>query len=118
MAKGIQIYEDPADRSTYSNGLEEENERLRHRVDALERQLNSQSPSRPSKKSGQMITPHKPLSNGGDDFGTTLFKLNAMNLSPKEPKMSPARKTPGKKIRQLTTRKWDFMDENELDSYT
>ncbi|KAL8872264.1 MAG: hypothetical protein Q9174_002077 [Haloplaca sp. 1 TL-2023] len=118
MAKGIQIYEDPVDRAEDSNGLEEENERLRHRIDALERQLNSQSPSRHSKKPAPMTTPRKALSNSDDDFGTTLFKLNAMNLSPKEPKMSPAGKTPGKKIRKLTARKWDFMDENELDSYT
>lgn len=44
--------------------------------------------------------------------GTTLYeKLNGMSL--KEKRIM----TPGKKIRKLTARKWDLMDENELDAY-
>lgn len=99
--------------------LEAENERLRRQLDSLEREINSRSPSRISKQPQQLTTstPRKQLGDAADDFGMTLFKLSAMNLSPKEPKSSPVSKTPGKRIRKLTTRKWDLMDEDELDSY-
>ncbi|KAL8998094.1 MAG: hypothetical protein Q9169_002787 [Polycauliona sp. 2 TL-2023] len=117
LTKGIQIYEDPEARLDDRTELESENEQLRRRLDALEREINSRSPTRPSKKPSQSSTPQKPLSSGDDELGTTLFKLNAMSLTPKEPKTSPiGTKTP--KIRKLTARKWDLMDENELDAYT
>lgn len=112
------VYEDPIDISERVLELEAENEQLRRQLVSLERELNSSSPTRPSKKSPQRLaTPRKELGETDGGFGTTLFKLNAMNLSPKEPRMSPAGKTPGKKIRKLTTRKWDLMDENELEAY-
>ncbi|KAL8721970.1 MAG: hypothetical protein Q9225_001445 [Loekoesia sp. 1 TL-2023] len=112
------VYEDPMDTSERVMELETENERLRRHLESLERELNSRSPTRPSKKTSQRLaTPRKQLSETDDDFSTTLFKLNAINLSPKEPKTSPVGKTPGKKIRKLTTRKWDLMDENELEAY-
>ncbi|KAI4286936.1 MAG: hypothetical protein L6R35_003805 [Caloplaca aegaea] len=117
LTKGIQIYEDPTDNDERVAELETENERLRRQLDSLEREINARSPTRPSKKAAPLATPSKSVGNGEDDFGTTLFKLNAMNLSPKEPKASPIGKTPSKKIRKLTTRKWDLMDENEMDAY-
>ncbi|KAL8988968.1 MAG: hypothetical protein Q9177_002039 [Variospora cf. flavescens] len=117
LTRGIQIYEDPTDNDERVAELETENERLRRQLDSLEREINARSPTRPSKKAAPLTTPRKSVGNGEDDFGTTLFKLNAMNLSPKEPKASPIGKTPGKKIRKLTTRKWDLMDENEMDAY-
>ncbi|KAL8653136.1 MAG: hypothetical protein Q9210_002290 [Variospora velana] len=111
------VYEDPTDNDERVAELETENERLRRQLDSLEREINARSPTRPSKKAATLATPRKSVGNGEDDFGTTLFKLNAMNLSPKEAKASPIGKTPGKKIRKLTTRKWDLMDENEMDAY-
>ncbi|KAL9020133.1 MAG: hypothetical protein Q9185_002590 [Variospora sp. 1 TL-2023] len=117
LTKGIQIYEDATDHDERVAELETENERLRRQLDSLEREINARSPTRPSKKAAPFVTPRKPVGNGEDDLGTTLFKLNAMNLSPKEPKASPIGKTPSKKIRKLTTRKWDLMDENEMDAY-
>ncbi|CAO1596734.1 hypothetical protein XANCAGTX0491_000566 [Xanthoria calcicola] len=117
LTKGIQIYEDPEDRVDRVTELEGENEQLRRRLDALEREINSRSPSRSMRKPPPFTTPRKTPSSGEDEVGTTLFKLNAMSLTPKEPKMSPfGKKTP--KIRKLTARKWDLMDENELDAYT
>ncbi|KAL8728374.1 MAG: hypothetical protein Q9166_005418 [cf. Caloplaca sp. 2 TL-2023] len=117
LTKGIQIYEDPIERTELVTELEAENEQLRRRLDVLEREINSKSPTQPSKKAPQLTTPRKRLSSGDDELGTTLFKLNAMSLTPKAPKISPAgKKTP--KIRKLTARKWDLMDENELDAYT
>ncbi|KAL8841214.1 MAG: hypothetical protein Q9170_001003 [Blastenia crenularia] len=118
LTKGIEIYEDPIDDGERVSGLEAENERLRRRVESLEREINSKSPTQSSKKPVQQLTtPRKQLSETDDELGMTMFKLTAMNLSPKEPKMSPVGKMPGKKLRKLTTRKWDLMDENELDAY-
>ncbi|KAL8699482.1 MAG: hypothetical protein Q9224_001388 [Gallowayella concinna] len=116
LTKGIHIYEDPIERTDRVTELEAANEQLRRRLDALEREINSRSPTRSSKKPPQLTTPRKTLSGGDDDLGTTLFKMNAMSLTPKVAKMSPAgKKTP--KIRKLTARKWDLMDEDELDAY-
>ncbi|KAL8767800.1 MAG: hypothetical protein Q9209_005794 [Squamulea sp. 1 TL-2023] len=117
LFKGIQIYEDPEERVDRVTELETENERLQRRLDTLEREINSRSPTRSSKKPPQLTTPRKTLSSGDDELGTTLFKLNVMSLTPKEPKSGPiGKKTP--KIRKLTARKWDLMDENELEAYT
>ena len=47
-----------------------------------------------------------------------MSKLNGMKLTDAagSKPQSPS-KTPGKKMRKLTTRKWDLMDENELDAF-
>ena len=51
-------------------------------------------------------------------LGTTLLKLNSMSLTEAaESKAQSPVKTPGKKMRKLTTRKWDLMDENEMDAF-
>lgn len=111
------VYEDPVDTNARILDLEAENERLRRQLESLEREINSQSPTWKSKKPPQIsTTPRKQTIELDDDIGMTMFKLNAMNLSPKEPK-SPISKTTGKKIRKLTTRMWDLMDENDLEAY-
>ena len=111
------VYEDPEDRIDRVTELESQNEQLRRRLDALEREINSKSPSRSAKKPPQLSTPRKTFSSGDDELGTTLFKLNVMSLTPREPKMSPVGKKTAK-MRKLTARNWDLMDENELDAYT
>ena len=68
--------------------------------------MQSRSPTRSVKK------PQLGLGAENGAGGTTLFeKLNGMSL--KEKRVV----TPGKKIRKLTARKWDLMDENEMDAY-
>ncbi|KAI4169522.1 MAG: hypothetical protein LQ343_005662 [Gyalolechia ehrenbergii] len=115
LTKGIQIYEDPVDTNERVLDLEAENERLRRQLESLEREISSRSPTRSSRKPSQPLnTPRKQVIESDGDIGMTMFKLNAMNLSPKEPKISHVGKTPRKKIRKLTTRKCDLMDENDL----
>lgn len=47
-----------------------------------------------------------------------MSKLNGMKLTEvAASKLQSPGKTPGKKMRKLTTRKWDLMDENELDAF-
>lgn len=109
------VYEDPVDTNERVLDLEAENERLRRQLESLEREISSRSPTRSSRKPSQPLnTPRKQVIESDGDIGMTMFKLNAMNLSPKEPKISHVGKTPRKKIRKLTTRKCDLMDENDL----
>ena len=47
-----------------------------------------------------------------------MLKLNGMSLKDaSEPRRQSPGKTPRKKMRKLTTRKWDLMDENEMDAF-
>ena len=91
--------------------LELENETLRRKLEALERDLQAQSPTRSTRKKPPK-TPPAVL----DDCGTTLFKLNALSLSHENGVgSSPLKSTPGRKVRKMTARKWDLGDENELE---
>ncbi|KAI9778295.1 MAG: hypothetical protein M1835_004972 [Candelina submexicana] len=86
--------------------LEDENAKLRRKVDQLERELQGRSPTK--KKKQITVSIHE----GYQDVENTVIKLNRTNLEEKPPMMrspqqTPA-KTPGKKQRKLTTRKWDL----------
>jgi len=104
------VHEDPRGPSDRISELESENAALRRRLDTIEREMQSASPTKSAKKP----QPDHGFSLGAENgvTGTTLYeKLNGMSL--KEKRIM----TPGKKIRKLTARKWDLMDENELDAY-
>lgn len=106
------VHEDDPSLDTHSKELEVENETLRRKLDALERELQSQSPTRSQKKKGQQQE-----RSFVDDCGTTLFKLNSLSLNSEKGMGASPIKTPGKKIRKLTARRWDLGNENELDGY-
>ncbi len=106
----------------YTTELEAEKKDLRRKLETLEREMHCRSPTKLSKKARvpSLSLTDVRLAAGGaasnDAFGTTLSKLNGMSLTdPVEVKS--AGKTPGKKIRKLTARKWDLMDENEIDAF-
>jgi len=119
LSKGIHIHEDaPPSPNQYALDLETENEALRRKLESLERELRSQSPTRSAKKA--------PLSTraGQEEFGPILSKLDGLQvdenderaINAKTPSKAEA-KTPGRKARKLTAKKWDLMDENEMDGY-
>lgn len=109
------VYEDPTPPDQKTKELEAENQSLRRKLDSLERELQAQSPTRSGKKSLY----HQQQPPALDDCGTTLFKLNALSLDHESGlgSSSPAKMTPGRKVRKLTTRKWDLGDENEIDGF-
>ncbi|KAL8826633.1 MAG: hypothetical protein Q9191_003681 [Dirinaria sp. TL-2023a] len=111
LSKGIQIYEDPIASNNSASELEHENEVLRRRVGVLERELQSRSPIKSAKQPHDLG--HIAGTVAEDDATVTPLyeKLNRMSL--KEKRVV----TPGKKVRKLTARKWDLMDENEMDAY-
>ena len=53
---------------------------------------------------------------GNDALGNALSKLNGLSMTEPAEARSPG-KTAGKKIRKLTARKWDLMDEKEMDAF-
>jgi hypothetical protein len=79
--------------------LESENERLRREVAMLRRDLQSRSPS---KKGGG---PLRELSGVGREMETLRISNNSI---------SSVGGGPVKKVKKLTSRKWDLMDEGEL----
>ena len=103
------------DEDTHVTELKYENEALHRKLEALERELQCRSPTRSPKKP-QLSSPSKEY--GPSALGTALFKLNGMSLTDAaESKPQSPGKTAGKKMRKLTARKWDLMDENEMDAF-
>jgi len=51
-----------------------------------------------------------------ESLGTALSKLNGLTLTDPVENQSGG-KTPGRKMRKLTSRKRDLMDENEMDAF-
>lgn len=94
--------------------LENENEQLRRRIAALEREMNSQSPTR--KPRAKHASPNKPSNLLGreSDIENALQRMNQLHLT--DSMFAPASPTssPGKKPRKISTRKWDLGPENEI----
>ena len=95
--------------------LEKENDNLRCRLDALQREIQFHaSPTRSAKKGqAQNETALGPVSANMRSSSTVLDdKLSGLSLTEEKEV-----RTPGKKVRKFTARKWDFMDEHEMDAY-
>ena len=123
LTKGIHVHEDADAGNDYTEGLERENESLKARLEALERELAGRSPSK--KQRVRKATPATDLSGGGRvTLGEATLKMSGLSLVgcedvEIEEKENVKKKTPvsGRKIRKLTARKWDLMDEEELEAY-
>lgn len=102
------------DPNVHVSELQHENQALRSQLDALQRELHSQSPTRSAKKAQWQAPPVLGVVSDNSAYpGTTLHDtFNGLRLQDKK-----EAKTPGKKIRKFTARKWDLMDENEMDAY-
>lgn len=105
----MSVHEDTVSPETHVQELEHTNQTLRRKINALERELQLRSPSHSEKK--QL----KKSPSLEEDHGTTLFQLNSMSLNSEKGLGASPVKTPGKKVRKFTARKWDLGDENELD---
>ena len=120
------VHEDPVDQHAYITELQTENEALRQRLEASERELQCRSPTESRQKPripSLALTDLRLAAGSGSSIkalGSALSKLNGLELTDpaeaRSPKKTPG-KTPGKKVRKLTTRKWDLMDENDLDAF-
>jgi hypothetical protein len=86
--------------------LEDENLRLRREVEVLTRQLQGRSPS---KKSGGPLRELSGLGREMERLRVSGESTNSIGSSRASPGPSPL-----KKVRKLTARKWDLMDEGEM----
>lgn len=108
------VYEDPDQSSNERvEELENENERLRRRLATLEREMNSQSPTR--KPRAKQTSPNKPsnLLSRESDIENALQRMNQLHLT--DGMFIPSSPTsPGKKPRKISTRKWDLAPESDI----
>ena len=122
LTQGIQIHEEPYGRKEYAERLEHENESLRSRVEMLEREALCRSPTKSPRRASKPITPLKAPAGARDFLGIAAINLNGASIGSRkasEGANANVPKTPGavKKMKKLTARKWDLMDENEMDEY-
>ncbi|KAL8785314.1 MAG: hypothetical protein Q9195_008683 [Heterodermia aff. obscurata] len=107
------VHEDGVDPKEQVSELQNENQALRSQLDMLQRELHSQSPTRSAKKAQSRAPVLGVVSDNSVYSVSTLYDtLNGLGHQEKK-----EAKTPGKKIRKFTARKWDLMDENEMDAY-
>jgi hypothetical protein len=97
LTRGIDRGDDEDKENTHaSEDLEEENARLRREVELLRRDLQARSPS---KKGG----PLREISGVGKEMEKLRISSDSIG-----------RQSSPKKVRKLTARKWDLMDEDEM----
>ncbi|KAJ5818545.1 hypothetical protein N7474_004136 [Penicillium riverlandense] len=116
FSRGFQIYEDP-ERSTNERveELENENEQLRRRLAALEREMSSQSPTRKPRAKNAPTTRSSNLLGRESDIENALQRLDHLKIADSMfSPSSPAPTSPGKKPRKMATRKWDLGPEDQL----
>lgn len=107
---------------SYTSELENENETLCRKLEALEREIQCRSPTKSPKKpkvpSLSLADVRMAAGSGSmaNMYNTTASGLNHMTAGNTNEIKSPA-KTPGRKVTKLTARKWDLMDENEMDAF-
>lgn len=77
--------------------------------------MQCRSPTK-SRRKPRLSSPNQEYGPGA--LGTAVFKLNGLSLmDAAESKPQSPGKTPGKKMKKLTARKWDLMDEKEMDAF-
>ncbi|KAL3438315.1 P-loop containing nucleoside triphosphate hydrolase protein [Aspergillus tetrazonus] len=116
LSQRFQIHEDPQPSSDERvQELEFENERLRSKITALERELNCRSPSKESssKKAALETSRNANILGRESDIEVALRKMDQLKLADSMFK-SPAVNSPGKKQRKMATRKWDLAPEDDL----
>ncbi|KAL2222521.1 kinesin-like protein [Thermoascus aurantiacus ATCC 26904] len=116
LSREIKIYEDPQPSADERiEELERENEELRRKIAALERELMSRSPTKKTQaKKSTVAGQGASLDNGPigseSNIDSVLRSMDYLKLSDN----NAAPKAPLKKQRKMTTRKWDLGPEDEI----
>ncbi|KAL5000278.1 P-loop containing nucleoside triphosphate hydrolase protein [Aspergillus recurvatus] len=116
LSRGFQIHEDSQPSSDERmEELEFENDQLRSKTIALERELNCRSPSKKSKSENTALETSRNANILGreSDIEVALRKMDQLKLADSMFK-GPAISSPGKKQRKMATRKWDLAPEDDL----
>ncbi|KAJ5507704.1 hypothetical protein N7527_009847 [Penicillium freii] len=112
VSRGFQIFEDSGSNERVEE-LEQENDQLRRKLAALEREMHNQSPTR--KHRTKNATPARSNHLGREsDIENALQRMDQLKLAdtmfaPPSPGASPIKKT-----RKMGTRKWDLAPEDQI----
>ncbi|CAG8163294.1 unnamed protein product [Penicillium olsonii] len=112
VSRGFQIFED-SDSTERVDELEQENDQLRRKLAALEREMLSKSPTR-KPRAKNAATRRSNLQNRESDIENALQRMDQLKLAdtmfaPPSPSTSPMKKT-----RKMGTRKWDLAPEDDI----
>jgi hypothetical protein len=117
LSRGFQVYEDPdsaTDQRVEELGLE--NDQLRSRIAALERELMGRSPTKKPKSKNVLEPSHGSNHLGREsDIESALRRMDQLKLA--DSMFSPGASgssSPGKKHRKMATRKWDLAPEEDI----
>ncbi|KAL4980726.1 P-loop containing nucleoside triphosphate hydrolase protein [Aspergillus desertorum] len=116
LSRGFQIHEDLQPSSDERvEELEFENDQLRSKLIALERELNCRSPSKITKSKNNALETSRNANILGreSDIEVALRKMDQLKLADSM-FGGPAVDSPGKKQRKMATRKWDLAPEDEI----
>lgn len=110
----VLVYQDPE--PSYDEGTEQlalENEQLRGRIAALERELMGRSPTKKSRSRSVLASSCSSNTLGREsDIEMALSRMDQLKLT--DTVFSPPSGATGKKQRKMTTRKWDLAPEEDL----
>ncbi|PKY08529.1 kinesin-like protein [Aspergillus campestris IBT 28561] len=116
LSRGFHVHEDPASsEDDRVNDLEFENDQLRSKIAALERELNCRSPTKkPKPKNVLESSRNSNILGRESDIEVALQRMDQLKLA--DSMFSPAQptKSPGKKPRKMATRKWDLAPEEDI----
>ncbi|GFF58265.1 kinesin-like motor protein 9 [Aspergillus udagawae] len=117
LSRGFQVYEDPGSATDQRvDELELENDQLRSRIAALERELMGRSPTKKPKSKNVLESSHGSNHLGREsDIESALRRMDQLKLA--DSMFSPAASgssSPGKKHRKMATRKWDLAPEEDI----
>ncbi|PKX88535.1 kinesin family protein [Aspergillus novofumigatus IBT 16806] len=117
LSRGFQVYEDPGSATDQRvEELELENDQLRSRIAALERELMGRSPTKKPKSKNVLEPSHGSNHLGREsDIESALRRMDQLKLA--DSVFSPAASggsSPGKKHRKMATRKWDLAPEEDI----
>ncbi|KAB8243156.1 P-loop containing nucleoside triphosphate hydrolase protein [Aspergillus flavus] len=116
LSRGFQVHTDPEpSRDEKVEELEFEIDQLRSKVTSLERELMCRSPTKKS-KSKNTLEPSRNSNILGreSDIDMALQRMDQLKLADSMFSPAPPAGSPGKRLRKMATRKWDFAPEEEI----
>ncbi|KAJ5773954.1 hypothetical protein N7457_008850 [Penicillium paradoxum] len=116
VSRGFQIFEDSGSnqRDQRVEELEQENDELRRKLAAFEREMHSQSPSKKHRPKNPAPSRSNHLGRESD-IENALQRMDQLKLADTMfTPPSPAGTSPTKKTRKMGTRKWDLAPEDQI----
>ncbi|RAK98283.1 kinesin family protein [Aspergillus ibericus CBS 121593] len=116
VSRGFQIHEDPKPSSDERiEDLEFENDQLRSKIAALERELMCRSPTKGSRSKNTLGTSRNSNILGREsDIEGALKRMDQLKLADSMFSPVPQASSPGKRQRKMATRKWDLAPEEDI----